>query len=128
MKFDTGKLEFKTPYLWGLFIAWVAWGQFVTYCVMYDHIPPFILNMANSVASSVPSIIRLNSKHDHYVLGVFLAQRIVALAMLSMPLLFILLLLADVRESISGIRRKRKGLIGMALFISVGLGVFLLSF
>lgn len=119
------KPELKTPYLWLLFFLWVAWGQFVSYCVLNGLVPEFIVGIADAIGDVVPSITRIG---DNYVFGLSSARRIATLSLTMTPLLFALMLLADVEESVSGARKKGKEKTGIKILLVVGLGMFVAGF
>lgn len=125
MEVDMNKIELKTPYLWLLFLLWVAWVQFVAYCILNGLVPSIVLEIADAIGGFVPSISRLK---DEYTFGLLAARRIASLALAMSPLLFLLLLLADVEDSISGVRRKGKEATGITIFIVIGLGMFVAGF
>ena len=119
------KTELKAPYLWLLFLLWVVWGQFVAYCVLNNLVPSIVLEIADAIGGFVPSISRLK---DEYTFGLLAARRIAFLALAMTPILFLLLLCADVEDSISGVRKKGMEAKAIAMFSIVGLGVFVAGF
>jgi len=117
--------KLKTPYLLLLFFLWVAWGQFVSYCILNGLVPGSVLEIADAIGGFFPSLTRLG---DNYVFGVVSARRIAALSLALTPLLFLLLLLADVEESINGIRRKGKEAKAITIFVLIGTGMLVAGF
>jgi len=119
------KIELKTPYLWLLFFLWVVWGQFVSYCILENYVPGFVLEFADAIGGFVPSVTRLR---DHYAFGVVAARRIASLSLALTPLLFLLLLLADVEETVTSVRKRRGGAKVATILVVLGLGMFVAGF
>lgn len=119
------KLELKTPFLWLIFTLWVIFGQLVSYCVLNDLVPTSLLEVGDALAKFVPSIARLG---NNYAFGLSVARRIASICLLFSPILFAILLLADVEESVSGVRQKGKEAKGSAIFAVIGLSVFISGF
>lgn len=119
------KIELKTPYLWVLFFLWVAWGQLVAYCILNGLVPDFFLGIADAIGGVVPSITRIG---DNYSFGLPAARRIAAISLAMTPLLFLLMLFADVGKTVIRVREKRQEVKVATILVVLGFGMFIAGF
>jgi hypothetical protein len=97
--------RYKTKYLWLLFFLWILYGQLIAYCIAEKYIYDMVFLAWDSALRYVPAIMRLK---DVYLFGVDLARLHATAMLMSTPVLFILMLAANVEDSIHGVRAKKK--------------------
>lgn len=118
------KIELKTPYLWLLLFLWMLYGMAIAYGISEGFLRAFSQAVWESMMRYVPSIWRIK---DEYSFDVHLARQIASVIMLSMPILFMLMLPADVEESIHGARKKGTEIKALFIFLFLGSLIFVVG-
>ena len=112
-----------SPSMLGL--AWLVVGLAIAFCLHEGQLQDLGEFAYNTFGKFIPSISRIERISN---LEVTLAKGHASLMLASMPILFLALLLCNVEDSVSGVRKKGKESLVIAILITIGSLVFIAGF